>query len=118
MFENIKNYNDLRTLFNISDKIFDIYSYLKCCSRYGEGSRLIITPNIEASKDLFIRFQQENKVGSFIRNGNTFKISIGSEEILIYDIGYLQTHHLDGIRFKSINFMEWYYGRKNKSKTI
>ena len=111
MFENIKNYNDLRTLFNISDNIFDIYSYLKCCSRYGEGSRLIITPNIEASKDLFIRFQQENKAGSFIRNGNTFKISIGSEEILIY----LKTHHLDGLRFKSINFMEWYYGRKNKS---
>lgn len=118
MFERIKNYNDLKTLFNTNDKIFNTYSYLKCCSRYGEGGRLIITPSIEASKDLFIRFQQENKVGSFIRNGNTFKISIGAEEILIYDIEYLQTHHLDGIRFKSIDFMEWSYGRKNKSETI
>ena len=38
-------------------------------------------------------FQQENKVGSFMRNGDTFKISIGAEEILIYDIEYLKTHH-------------------------
>ena len=78
MFENIKNYNDLKTLFNVNDDIFNIYNYLKCCSRYGDGSRLIITPNKEASKDVFIRFQQENKVGSFMRNGNTFKISIKS----------------------------------------
>ncbi len=106
MFENIKNYNDLKTLFNVNDDIFNIYNYLKCCSRYGDGSRLIITPNKEASKDVFIRFQQENKVGSFMRNGNTFKISIGAEEILIYDIEHLKTHHLDGLRFKSINFME------------
>ena len=106
MFESIKNYNDLKTLFNTSDKVFDIYGYLRCCSRYGEGENLIITPSIEASKKLFVKFQQENKIGSFIRKRNIFKISIGVEKILIYDIDYLQTHRLDGLRFKSINFME------------
>ena len=73
MFESIKNYNDLKTLFNTSDKVFDIYGYLRCCSRYGEGEHLIITPSIEASKKLFVKFQQENKIGSFIRNRNIFK---------------------------------------------
>ena len=29
MFENIKNYNDLKTLFNTNDKTFNTYSYLK-----------------------------------------------------------------------------------------
>lgn len=106
MFEKIKNYNDLKKLFNISDKIFDTYSYLKCCSKYGEGSRLIITPSLEVSQDLFIIFQQDNQVAHERRNEDTFKISIGDEEILICDIEYLQTHHLDGHRFKSINFME------------
>lgn len=112
MFESIKNYNDLKALFNTSDKVFDIYGYLRCCSAYGEGEHLIITPSIEASQKVFVKFQQENKIGSFIRNGSTFKISIGVEKILIYDINHLQTHHLDGLRFKSINFMEWYYGKK------
>lgn len=106
MFKSIKNYNDLKALFNTSDKVFDIYGYLRYCSRYGEGDHLIITPSIEASKNVFVKFQQENKIGSFIRNGNIFKISIGVEKIFIYDIDYLQTHHLDGLRFKSINFME------------
>ena len=116
MFKSIKNYNDLKALFNTSDKVFDTYGYLRCCSRYGEGDHLIITPSIEASKNVFVKFQQENKIGSFIRNGNIFKISIGVEKIFIYDIDYLQTHHLDGLRFKSINFMEWYYGRRNKKR--
>lgn len=106
MYEKIKKYHDLKNLFSISEDIFDIYSNLKCRSIYGNGSRLIITPTIESSKDIFIKFQQENKVGSFEKIGNIFKIIINDEEILIYDIEYLLTHHLDGRRFKSINFME------------
>lgn len=111
MFNRIKLFKDLKTLYQADDKILDLYNFLKCVTRYGEGDTLIITPTQEASKRVFKDMLSDfnNYIAArYVRDGKGYEFVFkDNERIIIQDIGYLlNCRHHDGLRFKEVRFME------------
>ena len=111
MFNKIKLFKDLKTLYQADNKILDLYSFLKCVTRYGEGDTLIITPTPETSKRVFKDMLSDFSnyiVARYVRNDKGYEFVFkDNERIIIQDIGYLlNCRQYGGLRFKEVRFME------------
>lgn len=112
MFQKIKAYNDLKTLFNIDQETYELYYFLKAHkgSYNNYDVNLIITPSTKASKKVFEELKPKFEsaiVKRCVKDGNAYEFLYEKERIIIQDIGYiLSLKHFDGMRFKSIVFME------------
>lgn len=111
MFNEIKLFKDLKTLYQADDKILDLYKFLKYVTIYGDGYTLIITPTPETSKRVFKDMLSDfnNYIAArYVRDGKGYEfIFKNNERIIIQDIGYLlKCRHYDGLRFKEVRFME------------
>ena len=108
-----QQYNELKALFNPNNNIQYLCDWLKSNIDEKQGFiRLIITPSSHVSKKVFkdILLKEQSfdfEIARHVRDGNGYEFILSnSERVVIQDISYLLSHTRDGIKFKSIDFVE------------